>query len=201
MNTIYFVILCLVKVSILLMYLRTFAIHRIFRWAVWTIMFILVSSHLVTWIIYWTSINRLSCYWLTYPITEYLAICHRKFDIRSSWVFLGTLTILLDVIILAMPCPHVWKLQMAKRQKIAIIMILLAGVMYECKLLRLKSGVFSANQHHSVTIASTLRLVYMIIRFYYDLPEWAFREFQMNLTRYDSERNIQNKDPCFPPPR
>lgn len=54
----------------------------------------------------------------------------------------------------------------------------------------MESPISCTNQLNSVTIASILRLVYMVHRFYLDpVGDSLFTEFQVNLIRYH--------DPCL----
>ena len=80
---------------------------------------------------------------------------------------------------------------MAKRQRIAILMVLVAGVAYEAPPSPL-AYVTAANREAniygrwlSVTVASILRLVYMIHRFYFDsdFNNNLYTEYQVNTIR------------------
>lgn len=119
--------------SILLLYLRTFAIDRKFRWTVWIVLSITVASHFVCWMIIWTEVTPLNCQWTLYPTNELVkAHCAQHFDSKHSGefvVFVAALNVVLDIIVLAIPCPHVWRLQLPKKQKIMIILVLLTGAL------------------------------------------------------------------------
>lgn len=121
--------------SILLLYLRTFAIDRNFRWTTWIVIFITVASHFVCWILLWAEASPLKCHWVLYPTKDLSrANCTFHFDGEFNkiyLVFIAALNVVLDIIVLAIPCPHVWRLHIPKKEKIMIMIILLTGLMYE----------------------------------------------------------------------
>lgn len=121
--------------SILLLYLRTFAIDRKFRWTVWIVLFITVSSHFVCWVLLWAQTSPIRCNWIQYPTKDLsTARCTENFDGEYNKIYLvliAALNVILDIIVLAIPCPHVWRLQVPKKEKIMINVILLTGVMYK----------------------------------------------------------------------
>ena len=79
-------------------------------------------------------ITPTACYWLLFPTDEeWYAHCKITFVAGAGnyYVFLNAFAILLELVILYLPCRPVWRLHLAKRQRIAIMIIILAGVMYE----------------------------------------------------------------------
>ena len=120
----------LIKLSIMLLYLRTFAVSSKFRWTMWVLIFILVSTHITHWFVYWLSNTPLDCAWKAYPDVQAPLVCYERFDPGDYIIFIPVLNIIMDIIILIMPCPYVLRLQLPKRQKIIILGIILAGVMY-----------------------------------------------------------------------
>lgn len=56
-------------------------------------------------------------------------MCHERFSDLENWVFIAGFTVLLDIVVIVLPIRAIWKLQMAKRQKIAISMLMGAGAM------------------------------------------------------------------------
>lgn len=132
-NTVYPLVLCLIKVSILLLYLRTFKVcGRRFRITLNCVLILIVISHAVSIILDWLSVTPLKCQWMFYDAPEEVeeAICHVRFDQFPYFVFLGALTIALDILIIFLPLREVLQLRMVKRQKIALVMVFLAGIMY-----------------------------------------------------------------------
>lgn len=101
-----------------------FTQSRPFRFMVFGSMFFLVATHLITIILFVTSTTPFSCYWLEVETDEdYDAVCNFHFDVKPVIVFISGVTILYGLFILALPCPTVWQLQMAKRQKFMITAI------------------------------------------------------------------------------
>lgn len=117
--------------SILLLYLRTFSHNRTLRLTVYVILFFLVTTHAITFPLYFSSVTPLDCQWRQFETDEdYYAHCTDHFDQGAYIVFIAAFTILLDILIPSIPCPSILRLNMAKRQKIAILVILLAAVVY-----------------------------------------------------------------------
>lgn len=130
-NNVYMVAILFVKMSILLLYLRTFSQNRTLRLTVYVVLFFLVTTHALTFPLYFSSTTPLDCQWRPFETDEdYYAHCTEHFDQRTYLVFIAAFTIVLDVVILSIPCPTILRLNMAKRQRIAILVILLAGVVY-----------------------------------------------------------------------
>lgn len=124
-----------VKVSILLMYLRVFTSNKPFKWTVRGLIAVIIGAHLIGFLGWSFSIIPVWCHWTYYPTdAEYAANCHHpnfsKYNVPYT-LFLNVFTVAVDLIILYLPCRPVWKLQLAKRQRISILLILFAGVMYE----------------------------------------------------------------------
>lgn len=130
-NSSYFFTICLVKVTILMLYLRTFTESKRFRYTIYVILATLIITHVATFPIYFSDITPFHCHWSIYPTDEeWFSRCSENYNILPWMVFLAVLTIVLDIVILALPCPAVWRLHMARRQKIAILLLLTAGVLY-----------------------------------------------------------------------
>lgn len=124
-----------VKVSILLMYLRTFTGNKPFKYTVWVLISLVIGVHSVAFLGWTFSTYPIWCHWTYWPTDEeYAARCHHpaieKINVPYS-LFLNTFTVVMDLIILYLPCRPVWRLQLAKRQRISILVILFAGVVYE----------------------------------------------------------------------
>lgn len=127
---IYFATTGLMKVSILLLYLRIFSQRRSLRFAVYAALAAIVASHITTLIITTFDIVPLECHWW-YLIDEvYDAKCKERWDDTYAYIFMSVFTIALDMLILAIPCPAVWKLNMPKQQKIGVMAIFAAGLLY-----------------------------------------------------------------------
>lgn len=157
-------------------YLRNFLVtNRKLRLFVIGLIGLIVVTHALLVMLSLGSTSPLSCSWrelLTYE--DYERSCTQHFDVVPYQFFVSSLTIALDFVILFLPCPTVWRLQVPKRQKIILFGILLAGVMYE------PSSVLS-----SATLASILSLVYTLeaTYFYEPLNDITLMTFRYTLSR------------------
>lgn len=115
-----------------MLYLRTFTESKRFRYTIYAVISTLVITHAVSLAVFLADVTPLHCKWTIYPTDEeWYANCSYNYDSLPAVVFIAVMTIVLDIIILVLPCPAVWRLHMAKRQKIAILLLLVAGVVYE----------------------------------------------------------------------
>lgn len=124
-----------VKVSILLMYLRTFTGNKSFKWTVRGLICLIICVHTVAFLGWTLSIIPVWCHWTYWPSsTQYGETCHhpaiQKINVPYS-LFLNSFTVVMDLVIIYLPIRPVWQLQLAKRQRISILVIMSAGVMYE----------------------------------------------------------------------
>lgn len=118
------------------MYLRAFnTVNKTFKYTIWVLIFLISGAHLVAFLGWIFSIIPPSCHWNYWPTdAEFAVHCwHPKLDdiLVPYSLFLNVFTVSLDLIILYLPIRPVWRLQLAKRQKISILLILFAGGMYE----------------------------------------------------------------------
>lgn len=78
-----------------------------------------------------------TCHWTYYPNEtdeQYAARCrHPSLDLVliPYTLFLNVFTVAVDLVILSLPVRPVWQLNLAKRQKISVLVIFFAGGMYE----------------------------------------------------------------------
>lgn len=162
-NVTYFCVIMFVKMSVLFLYLRTFTESRRFRYTVIATLVILVASHVPLLAVYVFWITPVSCSWIqTETQEEYFTICHVnvEFNLFLRLVLtLAVLTVVLDIVVLSLPCRAVWRLHLPKRQKVVILVTLVSGVV--------------------VTIASILRMVAIIQLFYFYADEYL-QEWQVN---------------------
>ena len=122
----------LIKVSLLILYLRTFTTKGAFRITLWTVLVLVVLGHGQVIVLYWVKLDpNNTCQWKysSLDFTLWKAMCHERFSDLENWVFIAGFTVLLDIVVLVLPIRAIWKLQMAKRQKIAISMLMGAGAM------------------------------------------------------------------------
>lgn len=184
-NITYFIIITFVKMSILLSYLRTFTESRLFRYTVWGILFVLVTSHVSLLILFIINVMPITCAWRTFQFDEdFDASCHFTFSYQIFLrliIFSAALTVALDIIIVALPFRPVWRLHLPKRQKVAILLIMGSGIMYT----RPQSVFLKWTSTHvifSVTIGSILRLKYIIDLFWGEGDGYVY-EWQVNFIR------------------
>lgn len=135
----YFVSIGSVKLSILLFYLRIFSTAtQTFKAIIWVVFFAIIFSHLTAISVYMYSHWPPTCLWAIYEnMEDYRSHCKDAKNPGAVVVYycvLSAFTIFLDIIILYLPCPSVWQLHLAKRQKLAILIIMLAGLLYETSL-------------------------------------------------------------------
>ena len=115
-----------------MLYLRTFTESKRFLYIVYAVLFALVSTHLIIFTLSLADVTPTRCHWAMNPTDEdWYSNCSENYTLLPAVIFIPVSTILLDIVILVLPCPALWKLHMAKRQKIAILLLLVAGVMYE----------------------------------------------------------------------
>ena len=120
---IYLVSLFGYKLSILLLYLRLFAIDRTFRFLTYlTIFFVFgyLFANLCTQIFgCWPRVK----YWDP-SVTGYCI------DYTKAGLAYGAMNIISDLFILVLPLPLLWRLKLAKRDKVGITFVFSSGVVY-----------------------------------------------------------------------
>lgn len=121
-QTLYFLNAVLTKTSLLFLYYRIFGVVKYFRYALWASAFVVLA------------------YWIPTTILAFLGCTpfERNWDksIPGSCVNLvaffrwnGICNLLIDVLILALPLPMVWRLNVAVRQRVELSGIFLLGVL------------------------------------------------------------------------
>ena len=130
----YFYIICIVKCSILLSYLRMFVLTRSFRNTIYVILFFIIAVHIVNYLTFLVTLIPTSCNFnIRVSVKDFYAHCTLHIPTRKiqAWyIFVCIFTIVLDVVILTIPVRPVWKLNMAKRHKMIIVGIFVSGIMY-----------------------------------------------------------------------
>lgn len=119
---IYLVSLLGYKVSILILYLRLFAVNKLFRYATWSTVLLVTAylgANLFTQIF---GCSPRSKYWL--PDTPGHCINYTKAGLAY-----GSMNIFSDLVIFILPLPIVWRLQLSRREKAGISVIFLSGAM------------------------------------------------------------------------
>lgn len=111
------------KLSILILYIRLFAVSKIFRYLTWATMFFVCGYLLAN---LWTQIfgcSPRSKYWL--PDTPGHCINYTKAGLAY-----GSMNIISDLIIFVLPLPIIWQLKLSRREKAGVSVIFMSGAMY-----------------------------------------------------------------------
>lgn len=110
------------KLSVLMLYLRVFGINRPFRYTVFFVMTI----------------------WTMYIIADVLVITFECNPVQKAWdplvpghciniinvgVAIGYFNLITDCMILILPIPMLWSLQLALRMKLAVLAMFMTGVL------------------------------------------------------------------------
>ncbi|PYH92919.1 hypothetical protein BO71DRAFT_420462 [Aspergillus ellipticus CBS 707.79] len=109
------------KTSIMMFYRRIFKLY----WSLWPVMFLILGYFTVIIVTIAVACRPLPYFWeqYTHPDTA-KGTC---IDTATFFLGNGIAAVLIDVIILCVPIPITWKLQMPKSQRMAVIGILLLG--------------------------------------------------------------------------
>ncbi|KAI1912452.1 hypothetical protein LOZ39_005725 [Ophidiomyces ophidiicola] len=138
-QVLYKVVICLTKVSILLLYIRVFSVAKYFTWSCFgMIAFTIVSS--VAYVC--------STIWQCKPVSAFWTRSGQFTCISNhiSWLSYALINIITDFIILLLPVHQVLRLQLKTRDKIAVIMIfMLGGFVCITSIIRTTSIAASAN--------------------------------------------------------
>ena len=91
----------------------------------------IILSHAQVIVLYWAKLDPFVCLWKysTLPGELWSVFCRLRYDQLKNWVFVSIFTVILDVVVLVLPIRAVWKLHMAKQQKIAISILIGVGAM------------------------------------------------------------------------
>lgn len=95
-------------------------------------MAVIIITHVIMIFLLAFDYTRISCHWKMYEDEDEAdRLCRRTIDFQVLFIwitFISTLTVVLDVIIIALPCRAVWRLHMPRAQKLAILITLISGV-------------------------------------------------------------------------
>ncbi|KAL8669400.1 MAG: hypothetical protein Q9168_006012 [Polycauliona sp. 1 TL-2023] len=117
---VYLITLLGYKMSILILYLRLFAVNRTFRYTTWSMMFFVcgyLTANLFTQIF---GCSPRSKYWN--PDT--LGHC---INYTRAGLAYGSMNIISDLLIFILPIPLVWKLKLSRRGKVGVSIIFMSG--------------------------------------------------------------------------
>ncbi|OCK82620.1 hypothetical protein K432DRAFT_471464, partial [Lepidopterella palustris CBS 459.81] len=117
---IYATAVTLTKVSILMFYRRIFGI----TYSLYLCLFFAIGYWITIIVVINVGCRPLSYFWMRYTDPSAVGTC---IDIPKFFFGNGIAAMLIDVIILCVPIPIVWGLQMPTSQKLAVVSILLLG--------------------------------------------------------------------------
>ncbi len=111
------------KMSILVLYLRLFAINKTFRYITWLMMFF-VCGYLCS--NFWTQIFGCS------PRSKYwnMETPGHCINYTKAGLAYGSMNIASDLLIFILPLPMVWRLKLSIKEKIGVSLIFMSGAMY-----------------------------------------------------------------------
>lgn len=112
----------LVKTSIMLFYFRIFGKKKSFRISTFTVM-------TIVWL--WAISVVLETFLLCRPLeynwnTTIDGVCGER---NATYVVAGTLNLVTDLMVMALPIPHIWKLQLSIPKKLALSLIFCMGLL------------------------------------------------------------------------
>lgn len=119
-QTAYAIELGLVKSSLCLLFMRIFSTPR-FKFAATCTLILCVSWAIMTVLIGFLSCRPLTSIWDP-------NVSGRCIDIPAAWTAIGSIDVILDTIILVLPIPMLWKLQMPVWRKWAVTGIFGMGI-------------------------------------------------------------------------
>lgn len=123
MDMIYLVGIMFAKLSILVLYVKVFHIRRRFRFLCYVMMAFVVVNCVVFFFIY-----AFDCKPVYY--TWHFSVDHFDcIEITQINVAIGAINIFTDLIIMIMPLPLVWQLQLAKTQKAGLLVVFSTGAL------------------------------------------------------------------------
>jgi len=109
------------KASIVMFYGRIFNL----RWMLWIALFLVIGYWITIIVAILVACRPLAYFWLAY--TDPLTAEGTCMDVPTFFFANGIAAMLIDVLILCIPIPNIYKLQMPLSQKIAVAGIFLLG--------------------------------------------------------------------------
>lgn len=112
----------LAKVSVLLFYRRIFAVNKAFNLATWVIGLIVFGWFVSTTCGLIFASNPVEGEWNKW-------IPHTHINYKAFWVSYGSINLALDIAILCLPQPLIWKLKLSRRRKEQLSVVFLLGAL------------------------------------------------------------------------
>ncbi|RAL03900.1 uncharacterized protein BO80DRAFT_453034 [Aspergillus ibericus CBS 121593] len=123
LEALYGIVMGLIKCSVMLFFTRIFGSKRPFRMCVCVVM-------VIVWL--WAISVILETFLLCRPlaynwdITTPNGICGNR---NATYVVAGTLSLITDLMVMALPLPHIWKLQLSIPKKLALSFVFCLGLL------------------------------------------------------------------------
>jgi len=113
----------IIKSSIMMFYLRIFGSNSCFRKTIWIVM-------LIVWL--WVISELLGTFLLCRPIAYNwdLTVKGTCGNRNAGFVSAAALNTATDVLVLVLPIPHIWKLQLSRARKLSLIFLFSFGLLY-----------------------------------------------------------------------
>lgn len=119
-SCLYWVALLGYKFAILLLYLRIFNISRTFKYVTWATMFFVFGYLFCNFLTLTFGCTPTGKYWNP----AYTGHCIN--EIQADYAY-GAMNFISDLIMFILPLPMIWRLQLSRRQKVGVSVILMAG--------------------------------------------------------------------------
>ncbi|PNY23828.1 Uncharacterized protein TCAP_06229 [Tolypocladium capitatum] len=140
----YFVTLACVKWSILAFYWRSFHVRQSIKVPIWILAVVVGLWGLAVFLVTLLQCQPIHAWWDRYDINNPLPPSEYHCDVNPRRFFYGNAipTIVTNILMLALPVPYIWNLQLPVGQKLALVAIFLVGIF--------------------VTVVSVVRLHYLL---------------------------------------
>ena len=111
------------KISLTLLYVRIFHSKREFRFLSYGLLAVVALYCVGTTIYFLTNCRPFAAHWDK-------TIQNACGDPHSGWLGTGIANIITDVLVLSLPMPSVWQLQLPKKTKLAVVAVFGMGFVY-----------------------------------------------------------------------
>lgn len=108
------------KLSILAMYLRLFVVKKVYRYIIFTLMFIVAANGVAGDFTSLLSCRPLATRWNP-------ALGGDCINVTNYWRFINLANIISDIAMLVFPLPFIWKLHVSPPQKVGLTILFLTG--------------------------------------------------------------------------
>lgn len=124
----YTVAITAAKLSLLLFLYRIFHVDKRFRIAAWITGGVLVLWSLITILLAIFSCKPIRASWDLKVRMDPKTVCYPKaYDVANIYGFCNVIT---DVVLIVLPIPLVWKMQVNLKKKFAVAMVFATGALY-----------------------------------------------------------------------